>query len=224
MAFTAFQTSIPMAPQLIGARIGDPFQLLNSHYRGHCEAALSEFSERHWPCEFSTTTKKNHCVLKYIGHEKGHQNATGKIIATGNYQCSHRLEKEIESWMGNLGLEILNIQYSKYKSNPNHGSEELASKLHTDRLHQFYSNTGSANEFKSRVTCFCCLTEVPLHPLPCGHVLCDSCAHFYGTKSSKGSVEISECPLEDNGKPWAKSRVIKIYPRLAGVRVLCLDG
>ena len=179
---------------------------------------MTEFVERHWPCGFSKNDIR--CVLKKAGHtQKGHQSAKGKILGIGGYQYSYHLGQELGAWKELLKRVISPFQWSSVAV-----ASKLHTELHTERLHSFYSNTGSANEFKSHTTCFCCLTAVPLHPLPCGHVLCDSCARMYGKQNGKESVEILECPLENQGEPWQEPRVIKIFPPLAGIRVLCLDG
>lgn len=72
-------------------------------------------------------------------------------------------------------------------------------------------------------TCFCCLMDVPEHPLPCGHVLCTACIRAYG-KQAKSSIALVCCPLHRESTKWARPAIIKFKPVGAGVRVLSLDG
>lgn len=101
--------------------------------------------------------------------------------------------------------------------------ENAESELHHELMNAFYEKLAPANHFISHSTCFSCLSELPKHPLPCGHVICTSCSHSYGEAKGKGLIELTSCPLHASTH-WDYQCYIKVKPALAGVRILCLDG
>lgn len=99
---------------------------------------------------------------------------------------------------------------------------EYAARKHLGILQDFYSDNGGASRFMSHTSCFCCLRELPEHPLICGHVLCTACVVSYAEPHDHGTYKLGFCPLhaDDRSEP----SLITLKPALAGVRVLCLDG
>ena len=185
----------------------------------YCEQAFALFCDFHWPCDFQ---KKNlSCANVSSGHARGHQNALGKLLAYGVYVPSFHYKNDLDRWMVRLDQEINNIQASKWDGRPSLKVEESPSTRHLENLETFYRTIGSASNFRSHYTCYCCLREIPIHPLACGHVLCSPCVRSYGKHNGKVFMEMSSCPIchvQDSGT------LIKFMPPLAGVRVLCLDG
>lgn len=200
-------------------RAGTPNELLENHYMDYCEQAFADFCDFHWPCDYQ---KKNvRCVHVYSSHTKGHQNAAGKLIETGNYRPSFHYRNDRHKWMQRLVQELNKIQVSKDNSEQSPKVEDFHSTRHLENIQNFYRTIGSARNFRSHYTCYCCLREIPIHPLKCGHVLCNRCLHSYGEHKGKISIKILRCPIcqaEDYG------RLIKFMPPLAGTRILCLDG
>ena len=198
--------------------------MLDSYYMSYCERAFTDFCDMHWPCSFRKG--KLQCVKVAVGHNtKGHQTAQGKVIETGDYVPSFHYHKELGQWIQSLEQALQKIESAKDTSRPMLNAENVIPKLHVDNLQTFYSNIGSANNFRSHCTCFCCLREVPLHPLTCGHVLCTPCVRSYGTSKDTELIEVSQCPicLPEERQSYL-STTIQFKPKLAGVRVLCLDG
>lgn len=205
-------------------RAGTPSHLLDSYYMIYCEQAFNDFCDRHWPCSFHI--RETRCTNVYIGHNetKGHQNARGKVIATGDYVPSFHYNNDLSRWIQSLEREMDKIERAKASSRPGLKADDISPALHAHNVQTFYHNLGLASNFISHYTCFCCLREVPLHPLTCGHVLCTPCVLSYGMPRSSGFIEILECPicLPRGFRP--QPTIIQFKPTLAGVRVLCLDG
>lgn len=131
-------------------------------------------------------------------------------------------------WHSNLKETLLDIEESMKKRSliiPHHHSneEDEAPWLHLDRMNRFYDQVGGAQWFKSNLSCFSCLRDMPEHPLPCGHVVCSPCARMFGRQSSKTSFLLENCPLQWNDQ-FDSAVEISMKPVLAGIRVLSLDG
>lgn len=184
----------------------------------YCEQAFAYFCDRHWPCDFR---KKNHrCANPYSGHAKGHQNAMGKALGKGAYISSFDYKNDLWRWMLRLEHELDSIQASK-DARPSLKIDESPSTLHLENINKFYQGIGSASNFRSHYTCYCCLSEIPVHLLACGHVLCSPCVRSYGIPKGRVFMNVSSCPI---CKAREHDCLIKFMPPLAGVRVLCLDG
>jgi hypothetical protein len=171
--------------------------------------------------------KNNRCALTKSGHTKGHQNAEGKILAAGEYITNFRADEFSETWIRALKhhLEGIEKKLSELKFKREKITElEIASQLHRDNLNEFFSSLGGASRFVSHTTCYCCLRELPEHPLPCGHILCSPCVEQYGERHDKTVIQLESCPLHRYDTRMIPPWEIKVKPRHAGVRVLCLDG
>ena len=191
----------------------------------YCEQAFNEFCDRHWPCNFRRSDTL--CVNVAVGHEKGHQDHTGRLFSSGAYVPSYNFKKDFNSWIQLLQHHLNDMQKSKNKAalgRSESADVEFTFNLHRINLQKFYREIGSAKRFKSHFTCFCCLRGGPIHPLLCGHILCNACVRLFGKSKGKDFIEMAECPLEGRESYWHQPCVIKFMPRLAGARVLCLDG
>lgn len=150
-------------------RIGTLNQLLENYYMDYCEQAFADFCDFHWQCSFQ---KKNHrCANVFSGHAKGHQIAMGKVLAYGDYIPSYHYKIDLCIWLRKLEKEISKIEGFK-DARPNSKVKKSPSDLHLENMKTFYRSIGSASNFRSHYTCYCCLREIPIHPLACGHVLC----------------------------------------------------
>ena len=210
--------------KLTNLRAGTPSHLLDSYYMIYCEQAFNDFCDRHWPCNFRI--RETRCTSVFYGHNdtKGHQNAKGKVIATGDYVASFNYNKDLSRWIQCLEREIDKIEKAKASSRPALKAVDISPALHARNMQAFYHNIGPASNFISHYTCFCCLREVPLHPLTCGHVLCTPCVLSYGMPRGSGLTEILECPICLPGESRPQPSIIQFKPPLAGARVLSLDG
>ena len=107
--------------------------------------------------------------------------------------------------------------------------QRAAAAIHQEKVLQvFYRHitAGSpiSEPYTNHTVCFCCLFEIPEYALPCGHVLCTSCAKIYGQVRGQNDIDIMQCPIctftLEPGHPWS----IRTKPKSAGTRVLLLDG
>lgn len=200
-------------------RVGTPKQLLENYYMNYCEQAFAYFCDRHWPCKF--TKQGSRCANPCSGHVKGHQNAKGKYLGKGDYDPSFSYGDDLWNWNVTLERAINSIQASKDDAEPSSKVTKSLTTLHLQNIKTFYEKIGSASNFQSHCTCFCCLREIPEHPLACGHILCSPCVRSYGVPRGRESMEILSCPI---CQAKGFGRLIKFMSPHAGVRILCLDG
>ncbi|QDS77600.1 hypothetical protein FKW77_001933 [Venturia effusa] len=214
-----------------------------SRYLEHIDAALENFLDQHWPCDFVTQGTDFQCVNVRNGHcSKGHQLKNGRVFAAGDYVSEITFAEYSPIFRNNVYATLdgfLEDLRQRLQSIPLLGGcvtnnqvcaldIQQATEIHRDTLHDFYNdlkNEQSISEhFSSHTACYACLLEPPEHILPCGHVLCTPCVRLFGRSSDPNEIRIQECPLEgkpaDTQWPWK----ICTKPKSAGVRVLTLDG
>lgn len=203
--------------------LGPAEDLLERYYLDHCDNALDDFCGLFWPCAFKN--KYGRCRNFQEGHTKGHQNKTGKIIGAGNYQSDFSWELFESEWLGLLRENVQHIQAQLGQQMLGLVMERpLASIIHLRHMNEFYRRLGGADRFVSHSACFCCLSEPPEHPLPCGHVLCSSCVKDYGEMKRGSFIYMKSCPLDSEDANFPTPWLLKLKPELAGVRILTLDG
>ncbi|KAI9849895.1 MAG: hypothetical protein M1837_000109 [Sclerophora amabilis] len=204
--------------------LGTAAQLLD-HYMDSCDQALEDFCEDWWPCTYRDRHGTCNNTLK--GHSKGHQDSRGRIFAAGDYQSDFTAAEYRFEWRRALedNLNSIQKQMERILLNQNVVSEErAASQLHLDQMRLFYESLGNATMFSSNSACFCCLRELPEHPLICFHVLCTPCVYAYGRLKEKTTICMDSCPLHPDDSTFYPELHVKVKPYLAGVRVLALDG
>jgi hypothetical protein len=137
---------------------------------------------------------------------KGHQNAQGKIISSGLYQSQFSSFSYSSTWTTRIREYLIQfekqLEDSAAKEPPRHPTavnpeDVLAYNLHYDHMQAFFRmcENYKADHYTNPTTCFCCLMEVPQHPLPCGHVLCTECVKVYGRPSDRNSFVMELCPF-----------------------------
>ncbi|KAH9825933.1 Patatin-like phospholipase [Teratosphaeria destructans] len=204
---------------------------LFGNYEKFFDYAMGEYLEMHYPCAYVSPDGTRRCELVKARHQtKGHQDQKG-IIAAGDYEAAFDATF-VEQWKAQLRLAVETVhrdfsyelematQTEDMQAIP---EERIALDLHIEHLNSFFEQVGPATSICSHATCFCCLMDVPEHPLPCGHVLCTACIKAYG-KQSKTSISLSCCPLHREATKWTMPAVVRFKPSGAGVRVLSLDG
>ena len=166
---------------------------------------------------------------------KGHQTARGRIISSGPYESAFSSFNFSDQWKIFLKNRLQEIEAEfQEKRNATVPKKDdpltvndriLAYDLHKKCMGRFFRSYEGYNALKfiSLTTCYCCLMEVPEHPLQCGHVLCTGCIKAYGYQHDSHTMLMDYCPLHSTqrfDRPW----VIHFKPDYAGVRILTLDG
>ena len=204
---------------------------LFTNYEKFFDWAMGEYLEMHYPCSYVSADGTRQCMLVKARHQpKGHQDEKG-IIAAGDYQASldtgfvtrwkAQLRAAIGSVQRDFSYELEQLSQSvDVQTIP---EERIALDLHIEYVNTFFEAVGPASSICSHATCFCCLMDVPEHPLPCGHVICTACIKAY-SKPMKSSAIVPCCPLHRESTKWAKPIVVRFKPAGAGIRVLSLDG
>lgn len=195
-------------------------------YLEHLDNALENFCARYWPCEY-VRPGKGRCVNVRNGHSKGHQSASGKVLAGGIYESRFTFETFQEQFRNEVYafLDELLRRLPHNHSSDDRPEVKAATEQHKNEiLKPFFSHMLKGDEtyeFLSHTVCLCCLFDFPEHSLPCGHVLCTRCLRAYGIVTKEHTVEFWECPID--GK---KLRYTPFYlkPTHCGVRILTLDG
>ncbi|KAF2689243.1 hypothetical protein K458DRAFT_357870 [Lentithecium fluviatile CBS 122367] len=210
-------------------RKGQP-EILFDSYEEYCRFALEEFCDLYSPCEFKSKTER--CANFASTHDKGHQNAKGKIIGPGKYISRFRPDNYYSTWREDIKSQMAAI--NRELQNSLRGARELTEeeellKIHSDLMEELYDDIGCAGDILSHSTCFCCLMQAPKHRLPCGHVLCTPCVRSYSDfdarpRSSRFVLTMTSCPLHPTTTRWRSPCIIRLKPDHAGVRLLCLDG
>lgn len=217
---------MPDRSDLLLTVAGTGEQLLEQRYMRLCEDVLRVFCAQYWPCSFRHP-KHGRCENAKYGHvAKGHQNVAGKLLGDGEYESEFRFDSYNEKWKTHLRQNLKDLEQLRQLRASEHHLPPIvaASQVHKELVNDFFRNLGGASKFLSNATCFCCLRELPEHPLPCGHVLCSPCVQAYGTRVDGRLITLNACPLHELETKQALPLEIRIKPDHAGVRALCLDG
>ncbi|KAF8847153.1 hypothetical protein BDZ45DRAFT_811773 [Acephala macrosclerotiorum] len=207
-------------------RKGLPYDHIGD-YAKFFEYAFEQYRNIYSRCTFEND--RGRCVNTRAAHEsKGHQNSKGRIIAAGLYESNFTFHGSYNKWADSLDREIRRCQ-KRLENVRDQADRNVQDEVHALRLHKsvignFYRIIGTAKGFRSHTVCFSCLMEIPLHPLPCGHILCTPCVKGLGKAINSSDFSLDHCPLDLSGDCWNYSHIIRFKPKLAGVRVLSLDG
>ncbi len=207
-------------------------QYFEEYYLKLCKAALHNFCNEYWPCEFRTK-KGRRCGNARASHQKGHQDDKGKIEA-GDYISGFQADKFQGKWLKmledqmKLQLEAFEAAQSgaQHKTISNtrvriRTDMDIAMDLHKISTAKFYAHVHEVEHYYNNATCLSCLMSVPQHAIGCGHVFCTDCIKDYATAGGDSLLVLESCPLHQNrDRGW----LVHLKPNFAGVRVLCLDG
>jgi len=199
-------------------------------YLEHLDAAIENFCDRHWPCEFIRNGGGARCVNVRSGHgSKGHQLADGKVLAAGEYVSSFTFESHHEEFRCNVYFRLQELLERLHGRIQEGEQEELAAaSIHRDDVMAWFYRHATqgqkAYRYNSNSVCLSCLFAPPEHALPCGHILCTACVKAYGDARGTTAVDMYECPIERATAMRYQSWRIHFKPKTAGIRVLTLDG
>ena len=161
---------------------------------------------------------------------KGHQLVNGKIWS-GRYETQRDVDMEpiFSDAVYNTFYRLYNLLMGMERS---HGLAGVASEARLAfEIHQQEIVRKQCNFLRktplllSHRICLCCLYQEPVHPLLCGHVVCDQCLSAAGEPSREHVTRLKECPV--CGTNWGQGRVnveIVRKPQNCCIRVLTLDG
>lgn len=200
----------------------------------HLDDALENFCDHHWPCEF-VNSKKQRCVNVRVGHQsKGHQSKDGKVFAAGEYISSFSFNAYY--------MDFRNLVYSclvalldelAHRVQEGYAEEAAAAAIHREMvITNFFAHITTASHnlavkegfLHSHSACFCCLFGQAEVQLPCGHIVCMPCLTTYGKPQGDTGYEIDGCPIEGTIGSRSLSWRIQLKPKLAGIRIMTLDG
>jgi predicted acylesterase/phospholipase RssA len=196
-------------------------------YLEHCDDALDDFCNRHWPCEY--VGPRGRCVNVKAGHTKGHQSKNGQILQSGEYISEFSPDSYRDEFRNDIYFNLVKLleKLRDATQESKHLELQEAANIHRHLvLHNFFDHLYGAQSFISHTACYSCLIWTPQHPLPCGHVLCTKCVKAYGTLVGRTTIEMKYCPLhharteEYFVNPWP----ISLAPAESGTRILTLDG
>ncbi|TKA79397.1 hypothetical protein B0A49_02614 [Cryomyces minteri] len=112
-------------------------------YLEHLDAALENFCDRHWPCEYVKPGGGERCVNVRSGHgSKGHQLRNGKVISVGDYVSRFAFETRIEEFRTNVYFrleELLEILRDRIQE-PGTVEETAAAEIHRDDVMAYFYN------------------------------------------------------------------------------------
>jgi len=98
---------------------------------------------------------------------------------SGAYQSSFSSGSYRRKWIDLITPNLVSCETRLQQRHHGVGASQLkilkankALQLHVEeQLKVFFVGSGGATNYFSIATCYCCLMNVPKHPLPCGHVL-----------------------------------------------------
>lgn len=160
---------------------------------------------------------------------QGHQNDRGKIIASGAYTSTFTSEIFYPEWKKRIRHCISSLQRNLQRELDD-GSGKISEEicflpLHSQEMQRHYQLFDTPDDLINHATCLCCLMRTPIHPLPCGHVLCSHCIRSYSSSSNeKNILRMDNCPLHPTTGDWSPAHLVRSKPEGAGVRLLALDG
>ncbi|THY21832.1 FabD/lysophospholipase-like protein [Aureobasidium pullulans] len=199
--------------------------VFSDYYQPSLERMYMLFCDHHLPCSFSDRLNRP-CVRTRLAHGAEHRTAQDKIIGTGRYEADFSADSYQPLWIRFLKDELDEHEDDYWEAldeePPTISRREIAARLHLNTIYDFFTDLGTAAPFISHASCFACLLEIPRHPLPCGHVICDNCVRMCGDKGH-GKLQLEYCPLHRHTSfepPWE----IECKSEYAGVRILVLDG
>jgi predicted acylesterase/phospholipase RssA len=204
--------------------LGDIKDVFVPYYQPSLERMLKTFCSDHLMCSFADRSSRT-CIGTQLSHGTEHRTLDGRIIGSGQYIASITANSYLPQWISFLKrrLDMYEKDYLEaVNEEPEILTQRLASELHIEQMNYSFNKLGSARPFISHESCYGCLVNIPQHPLPCGHVLCDNCVRDCGTRGH-GKIKLEYCPLHTHTSfepPWEITQKIDHV----GIRTLCLDG
>lgn len=206
--------------------LGSIKDVFSGYYQLSLEHMLKAFCDDHLRCSFGNRSNRT-CAGTRFSHGMEHRTQDGKIIGAGHYISDLAAESYLPIWIKFLKDELDECEKEYLEAldeePPEISSGRIASNLHFDQIDHSFTEMGTAAPFISHVSCFGCLVNIPLHPLTCGHVLCNNCIRTCGRKAH-GKILLEYCPLHIRTRFFEPLCEVTCLSDNVGVRVLSLDG
>ena len=188
------------------------------------------------PCEYRITNWTtlggldpdifSKCVNVPHGHSGGHQNTLGTVFATGVYE-SIFAEKLEHSYDDQVRAELEITEAAILRLNPFPSTAErrdAAWSIQANNMKKLHLQNPRLDT-RCTTVCFWCIREVPFKVLRCGHAIClkcaESCRLIKGEQDDRILI-MNGCFL--HAVPEKTIETIQLKPKMAGVRILSLDG
>ncbi|KXX79898.1 Calcium-independent phospholipase A2-gamma [Madurella mycetomatis] len=211
--------------------------VFNKEIRALCDRAVSKFLDDNAQCAYVNPSNGRRCVNTKSGHAQGHQDQTGACLSLGFFISS---SFDSQSFLAIVEKSIGELM-NKIDSAPSLSRldwQRRAAEAHRENLKKLRELNGfpwkkssyTQNDFgRDASVCYACFFGRPEYRLPCGHAICVTCLEDFDSdqimdkKLYPGVFTHSRCIICDaTGAAWPYRTHVK--PRLAGVRVLSLDG
>ena len=194
------------------------------------------------PCEYHITSRTttwnalgglgvnpdmfSKCVNLPHGHSRGHQNILGSRFASGVYESIFAEELK-HSYDDQVRAQLEITEAAMNRVNPFASAAErrdAAWSIQVDNMKKLHLQNPRLDT-RCTTVCFWCIREVPFKVLSCGHAICLSCAESCRLikQSQDDRILIMDgCLL--HAVPEKMRETIQLKPKMAGVRILSLDG
>lgn len=205
-------------------------EILCAPYEEFFARAVDDYLESHALCAHASADGTRRCVMSRARHGvKGHQDHRGIIASTTGrgyvspvgLDFADQWKRQLKEAMSQLQIDFL---YRRERTDATTSDRRIAWDLHSESVDDFYGGLGpSVAAIRSHSTCLSCLIESPQCALPCGHVLCETCARACG-RSRELSLVVDRCPLRCANTQWEEPATFSFKSSEAGACALSLDG
>jgi len=201
---------------------------------------MSKFLDDSAQCGFVNPSDGRRCVNTKIGHAQGHQDRTGVCLRPGLFVSGcfdtqsflALIEKSVRELMRkiNRSRTLSPLDWRRGAAVAHRDNLRLLRESGGFPWTKGGSRTVCNNFAKNSSVCYACFFGRPEYKLPCGHAICVECLEDFDQ-----TLDTSETPYPGifthnkctictacTGPGWPYRMHVK--PRLAGVRVLSLDG
>ncbi|CAI7652244.1 unnamed protein product [Penicillium manginii] len=200
-----------------------------------CRQAIEDFLDNSLECDYREPTTHERCKNTRLGHANGHQGKDGTILAGGTFQNNRfSSDRFLQAISSEIKTRLQSIRHKVRVERRTFAIAERKALLRSAPDNTFWTDTQKTNNGAKRtameVPCFACLFRKPEYILPCDHSLCHECVSLFDESDHKyPTVSIIErcpfCPRPLASQHSSMShQEIAIFPKLAGVRILSLDG
>ncbi|KAK2801411.1 hypothetical protein FQN51_005305 [Onygenales sp. PD_10] len=212
----------------------NPSTVFNPGLKKHCATAIQSFAHLNVTCAYVHSETQDRCANTQLGHARGHQKSDGTFLAEGSFDGGGF---DSSDFVSQIEQKVSTMLWDLHTNHPDDETRmAYATECHKKSLVPTPAMVNPAeylpgvlshasSEFTN--TCFVCLFGRPECQLPCGQLVCMDCIQDFGSSdpSSPDVITHASCPLcgvkePTSSWPWK----ICVKPKLAGTRILSLDG